>query len=332
MLYEIKNLVKNYNGRNVLDISCSIQKGSITGLLGHNGAGKTILLEVLAFLTHPTSGDVLYNGAMVDFEKSNLVDIRKKVVLLNQKPILFSSSVYNNVEFPLRIRNIKKTERQRIVNQLLSMVGMEKFHRAKAHRLSGGETQRVAIAQALACLPEVILMDEPTSSIDIENRVIIEGIIQEINRTKSISVIFTTHDRSQATRLADSIMYLNEGRLADSMNENVFNGIIERDTEGRTFFITHHNIKIPIKTEKTGFVRITIDPDGIKIRRNDNDSGCTFNGKITQLTDEQEYIRVLVDIGISLTVILERSIYLNNPPGIGETVFFDLSPENIEIF
>jgi tungstate transport system ATP-binding protein len=334
MLYEIKNLVKNYDGRNVLDISCSLQKGRITGLLGPNGAGKTTLLEVLAFLTQPTSGDILFKGDMIDFMKEDLVEIRKKVVLLHQKPILFSTTVHNNVEFPLKVRNEKKSERQVIADQLLAMVGMERFSRAKAHKLSGGETQRVAIAQALACDPEVILMDEPTASIDIENRVIIEGIIQEINRTRGISVIFTTHDRDQAARLADNIMYLNEGRLADSLNENMFSGTIERDTERNTFFITHNSIKIPVKTEKAGFVRISIDPAEIKIlEKTDNFiSGCKFRGKVVQLTDEQKNIRLLIDIGISLNVILERDVYLAKPPGIGEYVFLDLSPEKIEIF
>jgi len=219
MLYEIKNLVKNYDGRNIIDISFSLQKGGITGLLGPNGSGKTTLLEMLAFLTQPTSGDILYKGARIDFGKSDLVDLRKNVVLLHQKPILFSTTVHNNVEFPLGIRNVKRSERQKIIDQLLVMVGMERFSRAKAHKLSGGETQRVAIAQALACSPEVILMDEPTASIDIENRVIVEGIIQEINRTKGISVIFTTHDSNQAARLADNVMYLNEGRLVDPQND-----------------------------------------------------------------------------------------------------------------
>jgi|WetSurMetagenome_2_1015567.scaffolds.fasta_scaffold37358_3 tungstate transport system ATP-binding protein len=334
MLYEIKNLVKNYDGRNILDISCSLQRGKITGLLGPNGAGKTTLLEVLAFLMQPTSGDILFKGSRVDFAKADLTDMRKKVVLLHQKPILFSTTVYSNVEFPLRIRNVKKSERQGIADQLLAMVGMEKFSRAKANKLSGGETQRVAIAQALACSPEVILMDEPTSSIDIENRVIIEAIIQEINRTRGISVIFTTHDRGQAARLADNIVYLNEGRLADSLNENIFSGSIERDKENNKFFITHHGIKIPVRTEKTGFVRISIDPAEIKLGQETDDfsSGCTFKGKVIQLTDEQKYIRVLIDIGISLSVTLERDIYLRNPPGIGGTVFLDLPPEKIEIF
>ena len=99
-------------------------------------------------------------------------------MLVQQHCILFTATVWKNVEFPLTIRRIDKARRERIVEELLDLVGMAAFRHSKAHRLSGGETQRVAIAQALACFPEVILLDEPTANVDVENQITIERIVR----------------------------------------------------------------------------------------------------------------------------------------------------------
>ncbi|HJX34181.1 MAG TPA: ATP-binding cassette domain-containing protein, partial [Desulfatiglandales bacterium] len=221
MLYKINNMTKSYDGRTVLDIKdISIEKGKVIGLLGPNGSGKTTLMEILAFLLEPASGELWYEDSRVNFSGGKLIDLRRRVVLVQQQPILFTTTVFNNVELPLKIRKIDKQERPGIVEEFLTLVGMEGFRDAKAHKLSGGETQRVAIAQALACSPEVILLDEPTGSVDVENRIIIERIMRDINREKGISVIFTTHDMVQASRLADEIVFLFDGKVAESIYEN----------------------------------------------------------------------------------------------------------------
>jgi tungstate transport system ATP-binding protein len=333
MLYEIENLAKVYGNRNVLDLSLSLEMGKVTCFLGSNGAGKTTLLEILAFISPPTSGVMRYKGYRVDFGKTDLISLRKGAVLLQQKPILFSTSVYNNLEFPLKIRNIEKVEREKIVRQLLSLVGMERLSYAKANKLSGGETQRVAIAQALACSPEVILMDEPTTSVDVENQIIIEGIIREINRSRGISVIFTTHDRLQASRLADNILFLHEGRLSRSINENIFSGNIEKDM-GNIYCVIMNGLKIPVKAGKTGPAKISIDPAGVKIYKITDyaEYGYKVKGNVIQLTVEKEYIRALVDVGIPLSIIMERNDYKAYLPGIGEKVQLAFDPEKIEVF
>jgi tungstate transport system ATP-binding protein len=333
MLYEIKNLAKSYDGRTVLNLSLSLEKGKVTCLLGSNGAGKTTLLEALAFLSAPTSGEIWYKKSRVQFGKDDLISLRKEVVLLQQRPILFTTTVYNNIEFPLRIRNIKKAERERKIDQLLCLVGMDKFSQAKAQKLSGGETQRVAIAQALACSPEVILMDEPFSSVDVENQIIIEGIIREINRLKGISVIFTTHDRIQASRLTGNILFIHEGNLSESINENIFSGRIEMNSAGDTFCVIVDGVKIPLVTERTGQVRISINADAVKIRKRDDiaESMHPVAGRVIQLTDEKEQVRALIDIGLPLSIIVKRNEGNELLPVIGENVRLDFNPEKIEV-
>lgn len=335
MLYKIKNLIKRYDGRIILDLpNASFEKGKVIGLLGPNGAGKTTLLEILAFLLTPTSGKVLFENKEVDYSHFNMVDIRQKVVLVQQKPILFSTSVSKNVEFPLKIRQKAKSERRKIVKELLGVVGMEEFKDAKAHHLSGGETQRVAIAQALACGPNAILMDEPTASVDVENQIIIERIIQEINQDKGISVIFTTHDMIQARRVADETVFLFEGRLAESIYENIFSGHIQSDSNGRKYCVLQNNLRLPIQTDRSGPVRIFIKPDLITIRPSPLNlpEPNIHKGKLLQLTHEQNRIRALVDVGIPLSILIPDEVFANMPMELGKDVWLTCPPESIGFF
>ncbi len=251
MLYKLKNLKKTYDQRTVLDLDrLCLERNRVIALLGPNGAGKTTLLEILAFLVRPNSGDIWFDSEKVNFIRGKLMALRKQVVLVQQQPILFSTTVFKNVEFPLKIRNTSKKKRERIVGELLALVGMEMFRHAIAHKLSGGETQRVAIARALACSPEVILMDEPTASVDVENQIIIEGIIREINRKKHISVIFTTHNLIQASRLADETVFLYEGRVAQSIYENIFSGRIEVGRKGDNYCVLQNGLRLRVPSKK----------------------------------------------------------------------------------
>ena len=153
-----------------------------------------------------------------------------------------------------------------------------------AHRLSGGETQRVAIARALACSPEVILFDEPTANVDVENQIAIERIIQEINREKGISVIFTTHDMVQASRLADHTLFLFDGKITRSTYENIFNGRIELDDNRGKYCLIQNRLRLGVHTNKEGPVRILIDPTLVKITIDEGAATTenTFCGKLIQ--------------------------------------------------
>jgi tungstate transport system ATP-binding protein len=309
MLYELRRLKKIYSQRTVLDIEdLALAKGQVTGLLGPNGAGKTTLLKILTFILEPTWGEIRFKGDRVNFAGGNLIDLRRKVVLVQQQPILFTSTVANNVAFPLRIRKIEKTARERLVEEFLELVGMLSFRDAMAHRLSGGETQRVAIARALACSPEVILMDEPTANVDVENQIVIERIIGEINQNREISVIFTTHNMIQASRLAEKTVFLFEGKVAQSTYENIFSGLIEKDGRGDKICVLQGGMQLYVKNGKPGPVRISIDPEKIKVRQGEGDlsSKNVFTGRLIQLTDEHSRVRALVDAGMMLSVLIPK--------------------------
>jgi len=334
VLYELKNLIKTYDQRTVLNLErLSLEKNKVLGLLGPNGAGKTTLLEIMAFLIRPSAGNIWFKKEMVNFTNGNLMDLRRKVVLIQQQPLLFTTTVFKNVEYPLKIRKTPRAKRERLVKELLDLVGMGMFTHASAHKLSGGETHRVAIAQALACFPEVILMDEPTASVDVENQINIERIIKKINRKKGISVIFTTHDMIQASRLAEKTVFLFEGKVAQSIYENIFSGHIEVDPKGYKYCVLNSGLKLHVSSEKSGSIRISIDPKAVKLSQKENSSKYnSFKGNLIQLTDEQIRVRALVDMGIPMSVLIPKEVFKSLHLNLGEKVWLHCPKESIDIF
>jgi tungstate transport system ATP-binding protein len=211
---------------------------------------------------------------------------------------------------------------------------MRDFMNAQAHKLSGGETQRVAIARALSCSPKVILFDEPFANVDFENQVAIEHIIIQVNNQKNISVIFTSHNPIQAAKLSHEVASLFEGRLAPFTFENIYGGNIISDKKHPKACLIHNRIKIFLETNKTGPVRLSINPFKIQISRVQSipSKENVFSGRLIQLADENDYVRAVVDIGIPLNLLLNRDQLSECPLTIGEQVNVLCPKEAIQTF
>lgn len=223
MLYKATGLTRVFKGRTILDLEhLAIENQKIYTLIGANGAGKTTLLNLLAFLDRPTSGQLQFSGQRVTGSRQQLLELRRRVVLVDQYPILFTAPVWKNVEFGLKVRGIAKKIRERRVREVLELVGMEAFYHADAHKLSGGESKRVALARALIIEPEVLLCDEPTANVDEENQEIILRILERINTEQKTSIILATHYLAQSRRLADHTLVLEHGRLSDKANGDIY--------------------------------------------------------------------------------------------------------------
>ena len=163
----ISNLVHQYNGKTVLDIDyLSFTRGSIYAVLGHNGSGKTTLLTILGLLLKPTAGKVFFEGKDIYLHSASITAIRSTMATVIQNPLLFDTTVENNIAYGLKIRGIPKAHRKRTVQDCLQLVGLEGFEKRKAKELSGGEAQRIAIARALAIKPQVLFLDEFTANVD----------------------------------------------------------------------------------------------------------------------------------------------------------------------
>ena len=339
MIYTISGLTKIYGSRTVLDIPrLDIEQEHIYALLGPNGAGKTTLLNIFGFLDTPTTGEIRYRSQTVRYSEHDLQRLRKEVIMVDQHPILFTTTVYKNIEFGLRIRKISPKARERIIAESLDMVGMGDFARAPAQNLSGGETQRVAIARALALSPNVFLCDEPTSSVDVENQNIIINILRQINDLKKITVVFTTHDRSQAARLAHHTLVLNRGRIAPTMYENIFRGVLQDTSTTKSLCVIHERIRLPIDRDqirgKNQTVRVLIDPQKIDLVRpgeDNSDSNCTY-GRVVQIMEENGNIRIVVDAGVWIALLVPKVRYDEIRPSVGDHVELHIPPQAIQIF
>ncbi|MFZ7110213.1 MAG: energy-coupling factor ABC transporter ATP-binding protein [Desulfatiglandales bacterium] len=335
MLFEVRKITKSYGERTVLDIpELDFAGGLIYALLGPNGSGKTTLLEILSLLLPPSTGTIRYNGRIVDFSGNHLFQVRREVVMVHQNPILFSTSVYKNLEFGLRIRSIPKNERKKVIDESLDLVGMGPFAQAEAHRLSGGETQRVAIARALACSPKVIFFDEPTASVDVENQNAIENILTNINVQRRISIIFTSHNLVQATRLSHQVISLFDGRKVPATFENLFSGEIIGEERGHNVCLIHDRVRLRVDTEKRGNVRLSIDPLKVTLCA-EQDPACednVFLGRLVQLSDENMFVRAVVDIGIPLNLLVPKTDLNDKPLNVGGNAKVLCPPDAVQIF
>ncbi|PCI24921.1 MAG: hypothetical protein COB67_11205 [SAR324 cluster bacterium] len=334
--YSLSQISKSFDGKKVLDIeSLEIEAGKIYALLGPNGAGKTTLLNILGFLDSPTEGDLYFRNKKVSFNESHLLPLRKEVVLINQHPILFTTTVFKNLEFGLKIRGISAKKRALIIEQSLDWVGMLHKCQARADKLSGGETQRVAIARALALSPEVILCDEPLANVDTENRATIINLLRRINAEKKITFIFTSHDKLQASSLTRHMLFLDHGKLVTGVYENHFNAVLnQQNSHSVSCFISETTeINLP-STDLKGKVRLFIDPRKIQFAGKEVSptQENRLAGKVVQIMEENEEIRLVIDVGILLTLMMSPQEYREQSPLIGELNHFILPSEAISFY
>lgn len=204
--------------------------GSVSVLTGDNGCGKTTFLKLLAGLLPPAAGTMERGGGVIGAVEGSDGspaprggDAPRSPVLVHQRPYLFAESVQANVVWPLKIRRVARDERHARVNRALEQVGLTAFARRWALSLSGGERQRVAIARALVLEPEVLLLDEPTSNIDMASVEAIEAVLRSLAEAGT-AVIMSTHNHASAYRLADTLLPMRAGRLMP-LRVNVLPGI-----------------------------------------------------------------------------------------------------------
>ncbi|ADH87290.1 ABC transporter ATP-binding protein [Desulfurivibrio alkaliphilus] len=348
--YLLQNIRQTFAQRTVLAIDhLELTAGRSYALLGPNGSGKSTLLRLLALLQPPTSGQLFFQDRPVNWQSRELTALRRRVVLVDQHPIMFTTSVIKNVEYGLRLRGVTGSQRRRQALECLARVGMEQFAEAQAHRLSGGETQRVAIARALACRPEVMLFDEPTASIDLPNRMVVEQLMADIQRELGLTIIFASHDRLQANRLGDEKIVLFEGRPApDSSWENQFPGQLLPDEQPPQCRIGHPApitltlsptaLAAPATGQGTGpAVMVRIDPTAIRLAPpNTNGPGTApapnrLPARVLQMSSEDEQIRVLLDAGFALTALVTREEISAAGLTVGDRLEVVIDPGGIEL-
>ena len=211
-LYQLENLQQIYGDRTVLEVDrLDIQAKTITGLIGPNGSGKSTLMRILAFLEEPAGGRALFQGK--PFSKVSL-NLRRQVTMLSQEPYLLKRSVQANISYGLKLRGM--TDSQEPVARALQKVGLDpvRFANRSWRELSGGEAQRVALAARLVLKPKVLLLDEPTASVDRESSELILRAALDARDRWGTTLIVISHQLTWLKQIADRILSMDYGRLS----------------------------------------------------------------------------------------------------------------------
>lgn len=208
MNIEIRNVEKYYGDNQVLDIDyLNIEKEKVTGITGPNGCGKTTLLNIIGGLDKEFLGEVFYDNNK--FSKK----VKQAITIVFQKPYLLKRTVYENIEYPLKLRNMNKKESKTKVLDVMKKLEITDLMDKKGNKLSGGESQKVALARALVFNPKLLLLDEPTSNIDPEYIVTMENAITQFNLENKSTIIIVTHNIQQSERLCHVVINMNRGKI-----------------------------------------------------------------------------------------------------------------------
>lgn len=226
---EVKNLKMVYdNGHEAIkDVSFSVKKGDLVCLLGPSGCGKTTILNMLAGLLNPTSGDILFDGKSV----VNVAPKDRQIGYVFQNYALYPHmTVLQNVMFPLTVgkQKMPKDQAKEIAEKYMAITQISELADQKPGNLSGGQQQRVAIARALVQQPKILLMDEPLSNLDARLRLKIREEIRLLVKKVGITTLFVTHDQEEALSIGDKIILFN-------------NGVIQQDDMGQNFYLEPNN-------------------------------------------------------------------------------------------
>lgn len=313
-LYELKNISHSYGGRTVLTIDdWYIPADTVTGVVGPNGSGKSTLLSLLGFVARPTQGEIRFNGhPSAPFEER----VRGNVALLTQDSFLLKRSVYCNVAYGLKVDREKKQERRR-VHEALEMVGLEPnlFSYRPWYALSGGEARRVALAARLVLQPEVLLMDEPTISVDAASAQMIKEAALHARQQWGTTLIIASHDGEWLADFSEHILHLFRGRILGNgkqtlvfgpWKENGHGVLLKTLTEDQTFETqgTPVDAKVAVAAIEAKHMDLHAEPTSIPSHQH-----C-LKGLLIRLSYEQSIGRTSAAVlvgGVVFNVYLEKS-------------------------
>ncbi|MBN2106858.1 MAG: ABC transporter ATP-binding protein [Deltaproteobacteria bacterium] len=214
ILLEVKHIEVRRGGVRVLEVpQFSLRQGEVVCLVGPNGSGKSTLLLTLCCLLERQAGALLFKSLPVAGRRS-ILEFRRSTATVFQEPLLFDTTVYDNVASGLKIRGLSRQEIRLRVEQNLDRFRIGHLAGRAARKLSGGEAQRASLARALATEPEILFLDEPFSALDPPTREALLDDLEGIFRDTGIAVVMASHDQAEALRLADTMAVMRQGRLA----------------------------------------------------------------------------------------------------------------------
>jgi tungstate transport system ATP-binding protein len=344
-IISVENLKVELGGVSILDIpSFHLYENEFVSLIGPNGSGKTTLLLVLNSLLKPVSGRTTFRGVPITTREETL-RYRKKISMVFQEPLLFDTTVYKNVASGLKIRGMKRNEIHERVMRYLKWFNIEHLANRSARKLSGGESQRTSLARAFAIEPEVIFLDEPFSALDPPTRHSITDDLEKIVKQTGITTVMVTHDQSEALRMSDRIVVMNNGKIVQTGTppavmtspandfvanfvgmDTILEGQVLKNIEGLMHIsVSRHEIDAVGEWQQNDKVYCCIRPENVTIGIFDPDamisSRNVFPAIILDIDSMGPFLKLTIDCGFPLVSYVTREAFAGLGLYEGKKVF-----------
>src|SRR6266581_6807988 len=338
-MLELVGVRHRYGGRVVLDLErFEVPPGALIAMVGPNGSGKSTLLRLLALLEQPTEGEVRLDGRPVSggpARASPNAAARQRVTLVEQRPMLLRGTVRANLGYGLRVRGMRRTEVNRVTEDVAARLGVTPLLERHRHELSEGEVQRVAVARALAVDPAVLLLDEPVSSADRAAAQTLYGALAQERRRRPLAICLASHQLEDAYRWADDVRALAEGKLSPVTPENLFR--VELPLEGASGLkhVRVGTVLIATVTDRTGPAILAVPPTDIFVSREPLPSSArnVFTGRVTRLSRPRPgAVHVTADVGVELVAVVTEEATRDLALAPGSPVAFAFKASAVRVF
>jgi len=340
-MLKIKRLSKTLGAFSMRDVSFEVQKGEYFVLLGASGVGKTVLLETIAGLMRPDSGQIILAGEDITRERIQ----KRRIGLVYQDQALFPHlSVGDNIAYGLRSQRIGRSQMRNRVSELAERVGLQALLNRGIAALSGGEAQRAALARTLATEPRCLLLDEPLSSLDIPSRHEVRSLLRNLNR-QGQTMLHVTHDYEEAISLASQIAIMENGMIAqvgapESIFQcpksefvanfvgikNFFKGTLLPPVEDGHLceFVGPRGVRFQVLTEEppgAGCLIFRSEDVAISNERPETSARNIFEGAVLDIIPARLGVEVSVQIGVKVSALVTQSSIRSLSLEIGKTVW-----------
>ena len=352
-MIELKNISVEAGEFSLEDISLKVNEGEYFVILGPTGSGKTLLLETIIGIFSLKAGRVLINGVDI----SNNPPEKRNIGFIYQDYMLFPHlNVSDNIKFGLKSKKPGDLEIERKLNEIVNLMEIKHLLSRNVRTLSGGEQQRTALARAIVTSPDVLLLDEPLSSLDPRTRERLQFELKKIHSEIKTTTIHVTHDFEEAISLADRIAVMNCGKIVQTGtpdeifrkpasefvakfvgSENLFKGNAVKLEDG-IVKVKINNIEIfaSSSSDKEGEVYVSIRPEDIIILKDackcSEPAVNRFEGKITEISGKGVLAKITVDIGVPVTVIMTRGAYLEEKFTAGSKISIIFKAMDVHVF